>query len=148
MCETFHNKASGEGGVRDRVLHVGFVFWNRRSLVLSGCSALPPGRGNVGDTLAWRLCALWGKPPAVISWLRKPRLTSRLSMWAEEKGFPWGPGIPATPYLQTQHPFTPSEQGKLEEEPGHQVDGCVTLCESLPTSLHGTVHVCKMNDIL
>ena len=68
-------------------------------------------------------------------------------MWAEEKGFPWGPGILATPYLQTQHPFAPSEQGKLEEEPG-QVDGCVTLCESLPTSLCGTVHVCKMNDKL
>ena len=23
MCETFHNKATGEGGVRERVLHVG-----------------------------------------------------------------------------------------------------------------------------
>ena len=52
MCETFHNKALGVGGVRDRVLRVGLVFWNRRSLVLSGCPALPPReracRGHTG----------------------------------------------------------------------------------------------------
>lgn len=29
MCETFHNKATGECGVRDRVLRVGLVFWDR-----------------------------------------------------------------------------------------------------------------------
>lgn len=146
MCETFHNKATGEGGVRERVLHVGLVFWNWRSLVLSGCPASAPReracRGHTG------LEALrWGKPPAVTGWLRKPRLTSRLSMWAE-KGFPWGPGIQPTPYLQTQCPFAPSEQGKSGEEPG-QVGGCVTLCERLPPpSLCSTVHVCKMNDKL
>lgn len=49
MCETFHNKASGEGGVRDRVLRVGLVFWNRRSLVLGGCPARERAcRGHTG----------------------------------------------------------------------------------------------------
>ena len=52
MCETFHNKATGEGGVRDGVPHVGLVFWNRRSLVLSGCPASAPReracRGRTG----------------------------------------------------------------------------------------------------
>lgn len=50
MCETFHNKATGECGVRDRVLRVGLVFWDRSPQC--GALPLPPGRGHVGDTLA------------------------------------------------------------------------------------------------
>lgn len=55
-------------------------------------------------------------PQMVVGWPRQPLLTLKLSIWAEEKGFPRGHGIQATQQLQTKSPSAQSGQWKLGKE--------------------------------